>query len=265
MSVNLTAMTQECRDCKSTKLVWDWANGDLVCTSCGLVAQERFIDERVSYKEYDDYFPGKIRTPQESRALQKTIQHTNTINTTLLNNALDNTVDMAEAINDFCNQTPRLECNVPKKATITAGIYANTHGVNIKNLCQQMSIKTSDFWKATTRHGITTMKPQRRFQDLLKRTIYTCQHIPTGKEWQTFKIARQFLEKIQDSPLIQNIKPERIVISLMIIACGLSNATKMTRADLCKEYRLSPETLAKHEALLQEILAGGVREGCTST
>jgi hypothetical protein len=254
----INTQTQQCRDCKSTKLVWDWANGDVVCTGCGLVAQERFIDERVSYKDHNDYCPDKIQTPKVSREFQRAIHHTNTINATLLNSALDNTTNMAEAINDFCNQTPQMDIAVPKKATITAGIYANTQGVTVKDLCHQMNIKTSNFWKATTCHGVTTMNPQRRFQDLLKRTIYTCEHIPKAKEWQTFKIARQFLEAIHDSPLFQNIKPERIVISVMIIACGLSKATTMTRADLCKEYKLSPETLAKHEALLQELLRGGV-------
>jgi hypothetical protein len=253
--------TQICRDCKSTKLIWDWANGDLVCTACGLVAQERFIDERVSYNDRNYYCSDKIQTPTVSRELQRTIQHTNVINATLLNSALDNTTDMAEAINDFCNQTPRLEVNVSKKATTTAGIYANTQGVTVKDLCYQMNIKTSDFWKATTRHGLTTMNPQRRFQDLLKRTIYTCEYIPKAKEWQTFKIARQLLEAIHDSPHFQNIKPERIVISLMIIACGLSKATTMTRADLCKQYKLSQETLTKHEALLQQLLSGAVPGG----
>lgn len=250
----INTQIQQCRDCKSTSLVWDWANGDVVCTACGLVAQERFIDERVNYKDYDEYCPSKIRTPQESKVFQKTIKHTNIINATLLNNALDTTTDMAEAVNDFCNQSPRVDVNVSRKATTAAGIYENTQGVAIKDLCQQMNIKTTDFWKATTRHGITTMKPQRRFKDLLKRTIYTCHHIPKAKEWETFKIARQFFEAIHDSPLFQNIKPERIIISLMIIACELSKATTLTRADLCKEYKLSIETLAKHEALLQQVL-----------
>jgi hypothetical protein len=218
------------------------------------VAQERFIDERVSYKEYEDYCSREIQS-NHLKAIQRTIQHTNTINATLLNGMLDNTVDMAESINHFCEQQPKVDINVSKKATTTVGIYTNTSGLGIKDLCHQMNVKTSAFWKATTRHGITTTISKRRFQELLKRTVYSCNLIPRGKEWQIYKIANKFYEAINNTATSQNIKPNRLVISLMIIACELEKVSPTIRIDLCKEYRLSIDTLHKHEGMLQHVLS----------
>jgi transcription initiation factor TFIIIB Brf1 subunit/transcription initiation factor TFIIB len=243
---------QVCTDCKSKKLAWDWANGDLVCTACGLVAQERFIDERVSYRDFDEFCPMTNRVLTQKPIDHKIVQQTNVMNAMLLNGMLDNTTDIARAVDDFCNKPPTVDVDVSKKAHITCGIYAKTQGLDVKDLCHQMNIKTSAFWKATTRNGISEV-PERRFQDVLKRAIYKCPHIPAKQEWQVFKIANKFLEAINKTPHMQNTKPDRLIVSLMIIACEIKKIP-INRVKVCKQYKLSAETLNKHEILLQEVL-----------
>jgi hypothetical protein len=244
---------QVCSDCKSDKLIWDWANGDLICTACGLVAQERFVDERVSYNDYGNFCQKTTQYLTKAPVDHKTIQQTNLMNATLLNGMLENTFDIAQAVDEFCNKPPMIDMDISKKASITSGIYVKTQGLGVKDLCQQMNIKTSAFWKATTRNGITKV-PQRRFQDILKRTIYNCSLIPPKQEWGVLKIASKFLKAIEETPYMQNTKPDRLIISLMIIACEIKKVPT-NRGMLCKEYGLSTETLNKHESLLQQVLA----------
>ena len=45
---------ERCRNCHSTALVTDWAQGDRVCTSCGVVAESHLMDERPEWKDFND-------------------------------------------------------------------------------------------------------------------------------------------------------------------------------------------------------------------
>ena len=45
---------ERCRNCQSTALVTDWAQGDRVCTSCGVVAEGRLVDDRPEWKDFNE-------------------------------------------------------------------------------------------------------------------------------------------------------------------------------------------------------------------
>src|SRR5438046_3093901 len=45
---------QECFHCGYTKLVEDFANGDVVCTVCGVVAEERSISDESEVRVFND-------------------------------------------------------------------------------------------------------------------------------------------------------------------------------------------------------------------
>lgn len=46
--------TQRCRSCNSTALHVDWAQGDRICTSCGVVDEGHLLDERPEWREFND-------------------------------------------------------------------------------------------------------------------------------------------------------------------------------------------------------------------
>lgn len=58
VSLKTSRIMSVCRECGSFQLVYCWADGDLVCRDCGLVAQEHVIDERpervCDYTYYDN-------------------------------------------------------------------------------------------------------------------------------------------------------------------------------------------------------------------
>jgi hypothetical protein len=232
-----------CTDCKSDRLVWDWASGDVVCTSCGLVVQERFIDDRVSFKDMGDYTP--LATPVTKQILKKV----DVVNANLFNGMLEGTTDVAKAIDEFCQSSPS-DGDVLSKADVASGVFANTNGFSAKELCVAMDVKPRQLWKAVVKHKVINTN---RTSAVLKRTIYECEDIQSGREWEVFKVAKTFLEALENNVLIQRIKSDKLVVSLMIIACEVVKLD-VKRKELCRKYVLSLDTLIRHEALLQEAL-----------
>ncbi|CAL5228963.1 g12195 [Coccomyxa viridis] len=54
---------QQCADCGSSDFVEDHANGDLVCTNCGLVAESHLIDEGSEWRSFGDKEKGDHGDP----------------------------------------------------------------------------------------------------------------------------------------------------------------------------------------------------------
>ena len=232
-------------------MVWDWSNGDVVCRACGLVAQERIIDDRDTYRNREEFSPVEIEVSK------KTIQQTNALNATLFNGMMEDATDMAKVIDEFCNreiETSSIlikEEDVSKKAEIASCVYANTKGIPTKDLCVAMNVKPKQLWKAAVKHNVINTN---RTNDLLKRTVYECDEISAGREWEVLKVAKQFLTALNTTSATQSIKPERLVVSLMILACEVLKVGNINRATMCRKYGLSKDTLYRHEAMVQEAL-----------
>jgi len=52
---------RRCRVCRSSALITDWAQGDRVCTSCGVVDEEHLLDSRPEWREFEDKVTSTIR------------------------------------------------------------------------------------------------------------------------------------------------------------------------------------------------------------
>lgn len=233
-----------CTDCMSDRLVWDWANGDVVCTSCGLVVQERFIDDRVGFKDYGEYSP--LEVPVNKQVLKKV----DVVNANLFNGMMEGTRDVAKAIDEFCQVSPSNGGEVLSKADIASGVFATTRGLSVKDVCGAMDVKPRQLWKAIVKHKVINTN---RTCDVLKRTIYKCEDIPSEKKWDVLKVANKFLEALEKNVLIQRFKQDKMILSLMTIACEVVKLD-IKRRHLCRKYGLTVDTLNKHEAMLQEAL-----------
>lgn len=240
-----------CPECMSDKLVWHWSDGDVVCTSCGLVVEERFIDDRVAFKDYGDYSP--LEAPVNKQVLKKV----NVMNANLFNGMMEETTEVAKAVDDFCKARDSSNasnasngCEGLSKADIASGIYATTKGLSIKDVCCAMDMKPKKMWKAVIKHKIIN---DNRTCDVLKRSIYRCDDIPSEQKWDVLKVAKKFLEALENNVLIQRFKTDKMIVSLMTIACEVAKVD-IKRRDFCRKYGITIDTLKKHEALLQEAL-----------
>lgn len=238
---------QSCRDCNSSKLVWDWANGDIVCTSCGLVNEERFIDDRCNYKYHEDHEPREPKT-----IVSKKIDNiVDAINTTLYNGMVDDTTVISERVQNVYEKHSN-EDNIEKitKADVVAGVYTCEKGLTARELCTTMNVKAKSFWKSVKSDQIVW---EQRLLDIVKRNVYNCANIEKDKEWNVIKYSSKIIDKIMNSAEVQNIRLDRLAISLMYIACKCDNL-KFDKKEFVKLYGISLETLYRHEHIIQTIL-----------
>lgn len=229
-----------CEHCKSDRLVWDWANGDIVCTSCGTITQERFVDDNHYYKDYEDH------EYSEKKTIDRKVNNVVcTINSVLYNGMVDDTNAISEKIQHSYE-------NVDKKITtadIVAGIYTCEKGLTAKELCITMNVKPKKFWKSVKNDVVW----EHRLLDIIKRLVYEAVKFDSKEEWKVIKNSMKIIEKIKKFPEVQNIKTDKLAISLIYIACKCGNVL-WDKKEFLTNFRISFETLQRHEHIIQAIL-----------
>jgi transcription initiation factor TFIIIB Brf1 subunit/transcription initiation factor TFIIB len=198
-----------CNSCNTDiNLVWDWANGDVVCRGCGLVVEERFIDDRPPYAENDQYAP----------------------------------------LNECANKT-----KMSRIEKLVGDIIQEANGLRTEDIGKALNIKPSKVWKVIP-EDIKTSVYQRGY-DIIKRMVYGSTLVPQDKAWSVIRTARKLYDTITQpgtKHLIQGVKLDRLVTSLVVIAADIENVC--TRKKLCGYFKLNKDTLIKHEGLLQTAL-----------
>lgn len=232
-------MMQQCFHCESDRLVWDWTNGDIICTSCGTVNQESIIDDKVYYKDYEDH------EYQEHKTIdKKVVKVVSKINSVLYNGMVDDTNRISDKIQSTCDNNNRITT-----ADVVAGVYACEKGLTANNLCTAMNIKPKMFWKSVK----TNVVWENRLLDIIKRLVYESVDFDTKKEWSVIKCCMKVIEKIKSCPEIQNIKTDKLAISLIYIACKCEKIP-YDKKQFVQVYKISLETLKRHEHVIQTIL-----------
>ena len=224
--------TMQCPECISSHVVWNWADGDVVCTGCGLVIQERFIDDRVGFRESDDYSPPE---PAFNAGVKRQLTKANV---RLPDNVLS-------ACHEGCVATTSV-----RKEHVAVAMHANTQGVSVKAVCATMGVKPSKFWKEAR----NLKGHEENVRSQLRRTVYECVLIDEAKHWDVLKTATRLMEGVINHPRLYTLKPDKLAVSLMVVACKICKLS-LKRGRLCKEYGLSLDTLGKHESMIQEALA----------
>ena len=228
-----------CTQCYNDNLVWVHADGDIVCPNCGLVVS-RIFDDSITY---------------DNSGWVYQVNHEEQINSTVAKyvSELGISREKLEGINAACAGASAAREKI-QKADVAAGIYNTTHGVSGKSICAALNMKPRKFWKSAA--GMS--KCENMAQTILKRTIFECAYIPSESAWQVYKVANKILGSIQDQGT-QTLKPDRLAISLMIVSCEINKVCNagLKRTRICKEYGISPDTVKKHEALIQALLVKG--------
>jgi transcription initiation factor TFIIIB Brf1 subunit/transcription initiation factor TFIIB len=65
---NFDNTEERCRNCHSTSIRTDWQQGDRVCTSCGVVAEGRILDDHPEWKDFNDAEDIVKGLPSKSRS-----------------------------------------------------------------------------------------------------------------------------------------------------------------------------------------------------
>jgi hypothetical protein len=198
------------------------------------VVQAHLIDDHVPFKESGNY--DVDRMPLNTRCLDR--------------------VRMVDAVE------PELVMNIAagiessKKEDVVAGVYSATKGFTVGDLCSRMKVKPKRVWTALGKLGMEVggAGQLQRGMDLLKRIVYECELIESGRSWEVIKTARKMLEKVcETGTAIQGVNMEKFVKSLVVVAtdvCGICQ-----RREVMKVLKVNATTLKKHETIIQRGLS----------
>ena len=218
--------SDKCRDCGGENMVWDWSCGDIVCTKCGLVAVERFIDDRVGWKEYGQYSP--LREEEGDGVVDK------------------NVAEFLEKYHGASDISPVGMDAVDIMDSVEKG-------TSTTDICGALNIKTKQMWKMAEEKKIVGKD---RSYDMIKRIVYECEGIPSARAWDVIKAANRFREAVLGCKgVAQGVKIDRLVVSLVVIACcDICKIPGVSVGALCSKYGLAMGTFRKHERMLQGVL-----------
>lgn len=256
-----------CKDCNSTKLVICRQDGDIVCTSCGLVQEAHVMDDTLyGNTTYDD--KDICTTHYEKLNTNQNIKYTikdmfNKASAHILGDEFSNIINDACALYTSVSQIHRVKQNKalccacflyackkintevePSKVYTFFGVRMWLHYSKLIILIEQSMKYGNKFSKANS--------------SMLKRMVYDCPNLNQQQAWNVIKVATQLYEKIQC--MTSNVKMSKMNACLIYISCLINKYDDVTLQFVSKFYNVSIATLKKHESLVQNILKNGGRE-----
>lgn len=255
-----------CDECCSVQFVWD-RDGDVVCTSCGLVKIERYIDDSSEWRSYnvDDMCRAEILVQCSS---QETRQRKE-IEDILQPFSDDRLKDIGKELYDIAHGKCKHRNTMYHKRVIMAVcIYYASHylqrGMIAENVVTLLDVDVKDFWGSST--DITrAWMPLKYYKELINAVaaaspfhrmvhmMVTHGLVEESNTWEVIKATYVFAGRIKDNHLIGNTKQSKLNVTIVYIACLACNV-RVSLGPLCKLFNTSPHTVKKHEAMIQKIL-----------
>jgi hypothetical protein len=263
-----------CKDCHSAKLVLCHQDGDIVCTSCGLVQEAHVIDDTLyGNTTYDDNdicitHYERLNTSQDIKYTIKDMF--NKASAHILGDEFYNIINDACALYTSVSQLHKGKHN--KALCCACFLYAckniNTEvepskvyaffGVRMWMHYSKYIILIEQSMKHSSRQQGCAAQNSSMNNSMLKRMVYDCPHLNQQQAWNVITIATQLYEKIQC--LTSNVKMSKMNACLIYISCLINKYDDVSLQFVSKFYNVSIATLKKHEALVQNILKNGGRE-----
>lgn len=243
-----------CNDCGSDQLLIHWREGDIVCSQCGLVKEERILDDTYyGNKHFDeDVQPAFCDNPQN-----ETVQWAIEI---LLGDGNSLLIDLCTQLFDAIGKTSgkRLKGKT-RRAALAAAIYCTSkyhnRGLKAEVIYSMFEIDLwfmySDMcvmWNACPEFKkiITCLT-----DDEINRMVYSNFDIPFEATKKVCKYCN-VLKKTVGSYLT-NAKVSKLNACFIYIACQQLNL-QISKKNIHNAYGVSIATLTKHEGMIQDIL-----------
>lgn len=264
-----------CKACGSENL--REIEGDLTCIDCGLVCQERMIQDTIEYVRYEDKADYQIDEDARERIKDKR-----------LSRIQDTTYTQSEKrYSDIKSRIEELQINDGlKKCTIRiikdtlidngtvrgkklimlialsiyyAGMYMRS-GVDIRQVCVQLGVD----WKKVLGFSVEILplwynkKWYKKLDvfnhaDKLRRIVYELCIIDTDKQQKVKAIAEKLHQRVCHLPKFTASKNHTVILTCVFIACKVAGI-KITKQNFCEEVNLSLQTLNNHETTIQQVL-----------
>lgn len=270
----------KCKYCLNSEIIESYSNGDIVCTMCGLVLQDKIIDPGIEYRTFDVI--SKIRVEQDEDIYQ---QFSHTLLRSPIRVNMSSTIDrnQIEIYKEVDNITSILQLNDTTKR-IAKTIYKNlmnsrsnkkihclnrelatalvvvackqTHfGRSFKEICLDTKVSK----RSVGRIYLTYLKPVVNMTNnsaagFIPRFVHAL-HLPFTIERQSLQLLTLF-----ESRYIFNGRQPNIVAAIIIYTICQCNDLNKTFNDLSQVTKLNAkhlksiyekEILVNHHKLLQ--------------
>lgn len=248
-----------CFNCHGSKIVHVVADGDMVCTTCGVVQQSHVIDDTYwgNVKYHED---GEITAPppcyERFNPLRETIKTTcihllniehafiieRTLHLTDLLGAHSNGVslrgDRRKGAIATCFYLASREAMIGLSADV---IYAYFQVPIWKEYSNVVEVLASEFRNDTV------------CCDSLRRLIYTCPLIDARLHWDLIKVAERIRQQVHHVVGTTG-KPSKLNACYIYIARKVVEHGRFCIKSHCAHFEISTSTLHKHESIIQAAL-----------
>lgn len=230
-----------CNDCGGDRLVTT-REGDFVCTQCGLVKEERCIDDTAHAFEDIHWEPIVDDEAIKQARILKDLR---------LNDLDDIIKDVICRFHTLAIESGRKQFDTSFWAACVymASMELN-RGMSPEECMRLLGCEESHkFWESYKQLGGKTI-PQARHNNGLARVIHVLD-LPSDKIWEIKKIADRLWERVKDD--VGTLKSSKLNSSIVYIACKIGGINNLH--NVCSKLNISKGTLKKHEERIQSILA----------
>lgn len=245
-------MQQVCTDCRGVMFVTT-RDGDIVCTGCGLVAQERIIDDTPEWRTFEDE---RVATIEERGWKCKLLYEVEVIDD-VMKQAIDELWKLA--------YYPRAPC----RALFTCCIYHVSKSLNrgwTVNQCINMveGVESKAFWDVfnivakycdtKSQRGKTDKKASTDSEGselaMCKRIIYDIDTQTRSQD--IIKLTKSLCDAILEKGSQGSAKSSKFFPCVVWVACCRLKVV-VDEKDFCKRYDLSVKTLKKYTTVIHKI------------
>jgi len=238
-----------CPDCGGFSFVDVHHEGDTVCTNCGLVVQERNIEDSIFYNQhsFDDHEELTSHEPK-TRNFESDKKLRMFVNTLFLPDIVEkNANDLFQkirALHAFRGQ--------PLQAIMACTIYMSCNLLQMsrdaKEIYEPLGINLHVFHKALK--NIYELLPEVNMQmkriqedDIIVRQVQ--QLVPNEKKWTVIRLVKHLDGKRKDKSILMGSPPSVVNAILIFIACEKLKIN-INKTEYLLQARVSRATLDKH-------------------
>lgn len=252
-----------CNDCGAQQMVWD-RDGDIVCTTCGLVKQERYISDEPEWQCFDgDNAECRVERLVEDEEKVPHIEHIERYD--------EHMQDHIKTLYMYVYEQKKKNVKGQHAyASVCAYIASKflSRCYTYVDICAHFGVKDTVFWTkykdvlkllkevpgdAGDKY-VTVLKSNND----LSRMAHDIQDVFVMSDgfcvWKLLKVANQIYTKVEDTHYFQSCKGSKLCASIMYVAC-MALKLKVDKKLFCQRFHIAAGTLNKQCDIIHSILS----------
>jgi transcription initiation factor TFIIIB Brf1 subunit/transcription initiation factor TFIIB len=264
-----------CSDCKESKMVWD-RDGDMVCTNCGLVKNEKCISDEPEWRSYEgceDECRVEVYINEDNEIERKDYKefqpYLQTYDKTLQDTASNMYIHLkkqevgtqvgTQVASQVASQVKLIGASSKKKLIIMSiCVYLSgkvlKRSLSYSDICTIFQISDTSFWTEYN-NVIPNLRNHKDYNEIVSsskvnnnvsRIVHTlCDAYNFIDKWLLLKVSNDIYNKLSDVAALQSCKGSKISLAVVYYVC-MTLKYNISRREFCNIFKTSESTLKKH-------------------